>query len=625
MKALIIRLKRNFLRSLAVLTTVALAVTSQATSIPLNNPSFESPVVDPWSAGFLPDNWTWEYGTYIQSPAAHQGNQGVVNLGSRNAFFRLSQNSDYAIRGANETITGQVWVRVSNLERGGAHFELVILVGGNPVITNTYAVDTTMVTGQTLDWTKVQVQYTTVSADAGQTVGIAIGSDGGDNSAGYSPSYCYLDDVSLDTVSAGGPSATGTATPDSADLFSNVFFSVSVTPGSSQNIVSVVLDGTAIGAGNVIQLISAGGNVYTNTVAVQTPTALDTVLQLPATVTDGNGLVGQAKIALTVNRPSVLTWGGGSGNWNDSNWLPYNLSGPISGANRTAVINSGVVLVDQPGGVGGISSIVLGGTGTLAVHNVHYGGYGNILFNGGTLDTYDNSSYHAYGASIISSVNVEAGASSAINNSAGSWFNLSDPASTFTVNAGAQLNVSALLAGAVASNDKLYNPSGLIKAGSGTLVLAGDNTYAGGTTVNAGKLSLASSTAIKSFTKLGVAAGATVDLNFTGSIDVSSLVLDGVAQLPGTYGATGSGASTINNTFFTGSGIISVPPPIVLNFVNLGDGSLQLSWDGTATLQSITNTLSPSGANQWVDLPDVSPVTVSFDSANQSVYYRLRQ
>lgn len=611
---------------LAVLAGVAVAVSAHATTIPLTNPSFEAPVVGAWSSGFLPDGWSWDYGSYIQTPGAHQGSQGVCNLGSANQFYRLSQNTTYTVAHANETITGKVWIRVTNLEKGNCHFRVELVLNSAGVVTNTFAVTPGMVTGQTYDWAEISVQYVTSAGDVGKTVGVAIGADGGDNSDGYSPSYCYMDEVSLDTVTIGGPTVVATASPNPVALFSNVLVSATVTPGANPTISSVVFNATALGGGSSVALVSAGGGVYTNTVAASAPTGLDTPLNLPVTATDGSALVGQFTAQVTVNRPEVLTWAGGVGNWNDANWLPYNLTGPLQGPNRTAIVTNGQVLVNQPGGIGGGVAIILEETGTMQVHNAHYGGYGNILFSGGTLDIYDDSAYHAYGASVLSSLVATGAITSTISNSGGTWFNLSDPASTFAVSNGATLNVMATLAGAVASNDNLYNPSGLTKIGAGTLILSGTNTYAGTTTVAEGALTLASSGALRANTTLTVAGGTTVNLNYSGTLSLGALVLNGVSQAAGTYGATGSGADHINNSFFSGTGVLAVGIRPTLSYVRLGGSQLQLSWTVAATLQVQTNSLATGiSSTGWVDLPDVSPTTVTIDPEVGGVFFRLKQ
>ena len=52
---------------------------------------------------------------------------------------------------------------------------------------------------------------------------------------------------------------------------------------------------------------------------------------------------------------------------------------------------------------------------------------------------------------------------------------------------------------------------------------------------------------------------------------------------------------------------------------------LELSWEGSATLQAQTNAPGVGLTDQWRDHPGASPVTVTVDAANASVFYRLKQ
>jgi fibronectin-binding autotransporter adhesin len=96
----------------------------------------------------------------------------------------------------------------------------------------------------------------------------------------------------------------------------------------------------------------------------------------------------------------------------------------------------------------------------------------------------------------------------------------------------------------------------LAKSGAGDLTLGGANTYTGTTTVNAGTLILGASTLADSST-VRISSGAKLTITTT-SDTVNQLFLDGVQVAAGTYGATGSGATHIDDAHFSGSGKLVV-------------------------------------------------------------------
>lgn len=131
---------------------------------------------------------------------------------------------------------------------------------------------------------------------------------------------------------------------------------------------------------------------------------------------------------------------------------------------------------------------------------------------------------------------------------------------------------------------------GINKTGLGNLTLGGTNTYAGGTTVSAGILNATANSALgagdvevfasSSLTLAAAVTNAVADTatlrldgsgagggklvlngtNGTSQETVGALFLNGLQQAPGTYGATGSGASIIDDTHFTGTGYLTVVP-----------------------------------------------------------------
>jgi autotransporter-associated beta strand protein len=145
-------------------------------------------------------------------------------------------------------------------------------------------------------------------------------------------------------------------------------------------------------------------------------------------------------------------------------------------------------------------------------------------------------------------------------------------------------------------SNTLTGTQGFTKEGAGTLTLNGTNIYTGTATVNAGTLSLGngtSSSALSDFGGLAVVSPAVVNLNYTGSDAVLSLDLGGSPAAAGTWGATGSGAANINDTYFTGTGVI--------NNLNGNTGLIGvLFWDGgTEDILTGGDVISAGGTGTW--------------------------
>jgi autotransporter-associated beta strand protein len=167
---------------------------------------------------------------------------------------------------------------------------------------------------------------------------------------------------------------------------------------------------------------------------------------------------------------------------------------------------------------------------------------GQLAFDGGTLET-------------TATLSLSANRGIALGTAGG----------TLLTAGGTTLTTNALVAGSGA----------LTKAGNGTLVLGGANTYTGPTNLTAGSLQLGANNSLPSTSALTVASGATFDVN--GKTDtIGSLAGAGTVTLGA--GALTAGADNTSTTF---SGVLS------------GTGTLTKSGTGTLTLSgSSANTSS---------------------------------
>ena len=175
-------------------------------------------------------------------------------------------------------------------------------------------------------------------------------------------------------------------------------------------------------------------------------------------------------------------------------------------------------------------------------------------------------------------------------------------------------NLTATVGSSIASNIATVNGA-VIKNGSGTWTLSGNNSYAGGTTINNGTLKLGAA-GVGGNTPLGTAASGT-SVNSGGTLDLNGITLSTAEALSlnGTgLDATGALANS-SATAVTYSGLVSLGGAatiasyggnIALTNTGTITGAKNLTLDGTAAGSSVasiigtsTGTLTKNGTGTW--------------------------
>ena len=106
------------------------------------------------------------------------------------------------------------------------------------------------------------------------------------------------------------PSAVGSITPSSLYSDQRALVTVTITPGSSPAIKSVVLDESSLGATPATLTLASSNStyVYTNTVTIPANPLLQGSYTLPVTATDGNNLVATIVLSINVASGHLLGW-----------------------------------------------------------------------------------------------------------------------------------------------------------------------------------------------------------------------------------------------------------------------------------------------------------------------------
>ena len=305
----------------------------------------------------------------------------------------------------------------------------------------------------------------------------------------------------------------------------------------------------------------------------------------------------------------------------------------VSGQNGGISIDSGLTLTEGTsnsttfyGVISGSGAFTKQGTGmlTLSAANTYLGG--TTISNGIVLTSVPNTLPSGGNVTIGSSGTLQLGANQTMGTLSG---NLSISGAVLMIGSGTAATAGDLLGIitiTIGSNASLTVGTGnstdfigtiggsgsFIKQNSGTLTLVDANNYSGGTTVNGGVLSIATTSALANG-KVTLGASGTLQITATGSATIGDLAGSGFLQLPsgftltegtslstnfsgsisgqGTFIKQGSGILTISgySNNYTGGitiseGTLSVGSPPIANTYPVGTGSITIDAGGILAL-----------------------------------------
>lgn len=373
----------------------------------------------------------------------------------------------------------------------------------------------------------------------------------------------------------GGPPAGGNATFNSAiggaGLVNNAV--------GGQNVTSVIFDTNAssitIGASTSAKALNASTNGALAIASTILGTGLTETVNTPmdlgiGTYTFSNSATDPTDI-LVVN--GAITAVGTTTTAETLNLTGTNTgANTINGAISDGSATSGLSIVKKNGGTWVLTGantftggIILEG-GTLSVGNIgtlgSAGNLGNVsVINIGITTVASTLLYTGNGETTNRGINLAGTTGGATIDESGASGTLTFNGTFTATGAGIKtltLQGSSGGVGNVATaivDNSTTNKTSLLKAGTGTWMLAGANTYTGSTTVTGGTLMLASATALASATgAVTVNAGATLNSNVASTTLGGSLTLSG-----GTLAATaGSFALASGKNLILSSGTIAL-------------------------------------------------------------------
>lgn len=141
---------------------------------------------------------------------------------------------------------------------------------------------------------------------------------------------------------------------------------------------------------------------------------------------------------------------------------------------------------------------------------------------------------------------------------------------------------------------------GLITRGGRIVTLSGTNSFTGPTRVTSGTLTCTKAAALGTG-PLDISTGAKVNLTFTGTRGIAALTFNAGAPLPaGTHGSTASPATYKNDTYFSGTGTVTVLPTTGTALALTG-GSTPAGPGALLTFTATVTGGTPTGSVDFLD------------------------
>jgi autotransporter-associated beta strand protein len=340
---------------------------------------------------------------------------------------------------------------------------------------------------------------------------------------------------------------------------------------------------TALGSNGILRTTGTGGTTVAagGTLDLNGQSAVNEVFTLNGTGSGGGALVNgsataasiasgvsslsnvTAAVGLSALPTITISGGGGSGATATALGLGLTAASITVTPGTTVYSAAPAVAITGGGGTGATATAVLTAgvvTGvTITNMGTGYNDVPTVAFTGGTVTTAGDLPTATGNATNFTLSGVQITANGSGYTSAPTVV-LSQGTGTITANiSGIALASDTSIGGTgdITVNPPVTGGFGLTKVGTNKVTLASANSYTGATTVSEGILSLASPSLDNAAALSITTATGVLNLTHTATDIVGSLVVNGTAVGPGTYGGTGSGAATIV-TYITGPGKIQV-------------------------------------------------------------------